>query len=269
MISLPSGYVLKKGSGGADIQSYEFLADFGESARREKERERELEQEQEQELAGQNKAREASSAAQRRLETAREEAEEILKEAHEQAEVITREAREEGYQIGYKEGYQTGREEGSKSAYQDIEEKMEGELDGCMAQMRQIIDSVSEEKQKVLERYLDDLKRICLAVSEKIIQTSLRSSGEVIKRMIVAATDKIKKVQWAKIYISKRDAEMIVKGDAQLLREMSHLTDNLKVVAMENEDPGTCIIELPDEIVDASVNTQMENIKDILNNARL
>ena len=85
----------------------------------------------------------------------------------------------------------------------------------------------------------------------------------------MAATDKIKKTQWAKIYISKQDSEMIVRGDAQLLREMARLTDNLKVIAMENEEPGTCIIELPDEIVDASVNTQMENIKDILNNARL
>ena len=148
-------------------------------------------------------------------------------------------------------------------------EKMESEIDSYTSQMRQVIDSVTEEKEKILEQYLDDLKKICLAVSEKIIQVSLRSSGEVIKRMIVSATDKIKKTQWAKIYISRQDSEMIVKGDTQLLHEMARLTDNLKVVVMEKETPGTCIIELPDEIVDASVSTQLENIRDILNNARL
>lgn len=43
----------------------------------------------------------------------------------------------------------------------------------------------------------------------------------------------------------------------------------MKIIMMENSEEGTCIIELPDEIVDASVSTQLENIKDVLNNARL
>ena len=38
---------------------------------------------------------------------------------------------------------------------------------------------------------------------------------------------------------------------------------------MDHEEAGTCIIELPDEIIDASVGTQIENIKDIINNARV
>ena len=33
---------------------------------------------------------------------------------------------------------------------------------------------------------------------------------------------------------------------------------------MEDDESGTCIVETPEEIVDASVSTQMSNIRDVL-----
>ena len=37
---------------------------------------------------------------------------------------------------------------------------------------------------------------------------------------------------------------------------------------MEKENNGDCIIETPEEIIDISVDTQMENIKEIVQNVR-
>ncbi len=48
-------------------------------------------------------------------------------------------------------------------------------------------------KDKALEKYMDDLKEIALAIGEKIVRTSLRSNARVIERMILAATEKLKK----------------------------------------------------------------------------
>lgn len=56
--------------------------------------------------------------------------------------------------------------------------------------------------------------------------------------------------------------------DAEFMDALAHLSDSIKIIAMDNGEEGTCIIELPDEIIDASVGTQLENIKDILNNVR-
>ncbi len=53
------------------------------------------------------------------------------------------------------------------------------------------------------------------------------------------------------------------------MQELSKLSDNVKIIMLEEEDAGTCIVELPDEVIDMSVKTQLENIKEILNNARL
>lgn len=192
-------------------------------------------------------------------------AQEILDQASEDVEKLRIEAkikgRQQGYDIGFEEGYRKANEE------------YKTELDRQMAEfrffMKNTIESVTEEKNRILEKYMDDLKDVTLTIAEKVIQTSLKSSGEIIKRMIVAAAGKLKKTQWVKIYVSQKDAGMMIQGDAGLLNELSHISGNIKIIAMDHAEDGTCIIELPEEIIDVSVNTQIENIKGILNNARL
>ena len=161
-----------------------------------------------------------------------------------------------------------GFSEGSEKAYKDHKAELDLRIEEFQTTMKTTIERVTEEKDRILERYIDDLKKITLTIAEKIIQTSLKSSGEIIKRMIAAA-GKLKKTQWVKIYVSQTDAGMMIQGDVGLLNELSHISGNIKIIAMDHAEDGTCIIELPEEIIDVSVNTQIENIKGILNNARL
>ncbi len=135
--------------------------------------------------------------------------------------------------------------------------------------MRQALRSVDIAKENCLKTYLEELKDCAIAIGEKVIHISLKSSGEVIKKMIVSATEKLKKTAWVKIYIDKCDYDMMMESDADILDELSHLSDNIKFIVMDKEEQGNCIIEMPEEIVDVSVNTQIENIKDILENVRV
>ena len=198
-------------------------------------------------------------------EEASKRAEEILSKAREEADKICVEAREKGYQEGYEEGLL----EGSAKAYHDHKSEYDLQLEEFRSAMKTSIESVTQEKERLLEKYIDDLKKITLTIAEKVIQTSLKSSGEIVKRMIVGAAGKLKKTQWVKIYVSQKDAGMMIQGDVGLLNELSHISGNIKIISMDHAEDGTCIIELPEEIIDVSVNTQIENIKGILNNARL
>lgn len=199
------------------------------------------------------------------LEDAMRQAEEMMAQVRLEAEELRRKAQEEGYDDGYRKGYQEGHQE----AYSDYKLKLDYELEQFQREMKEAIEKVTEKKEEILNKYMEDLKRVTLTIAEKIIQTSLKTSSEVVKRMILSATSKLKKNQWAKIYITKNSIGAMVQGDVDLLRELTYLSDNIKIIAMESEEDGTCIIELPEEVIDASVNTQMENIRDILNNARL
>ena len=175
--------------------------------------------------------------------------EEILEEARAQARQIINDARSQAEYLrdqGYREGQETGRQDGTREAYDEQRRLLDAEIQELQNNISEVIQSVSVEKEKLLEQYVDDLKRISLTVAEKVIQTSLQSSGDIVKRMILAATDKITKKQWAKIYITKCDTAVSMDVDTEFLDKLSKLSENIKIVTMDNGEEGTCIIELPD-----------------------
>ncbi|MGE4213300.1 MAG: FliH/SctL family protein [Anaerotignaceae bacterium] len=188
------------------------------------------------------------------------EAEQMLKKAEEEAEEIKKQA--------YTHGFEQGLSEGFEKAHDEHKQELKEETAMFLITFRDIIQGLEQEKNTLIDQNIDTLKDISVAVAEKVIQVGLKSSGEIIKKMIVSATEKLKRKEWVKIYISKADASMFVEANTDLAKALVHLSDNLKIVAMENGAPGTCIIELPDQIIDASANTQLENIRSILRGAR-
>ena len=199
------------------------------------------------------------------LEEARQEASRILEEARQEAAWEKEKAAEEGRREGYAEGYREGRQK----AEGEFRDEIEDHLLEFQEDMRKALDAVDTARKNCLHTYLEELKDCAIAIGEKVIHISLRSSGEVIKQMIISATEKLKKTAWVKIYMDKYDYDMMMEADAGVIDELSHLSDNIKFIVMDKEDRGSCIIEMPEEIVDVSVNTQIENIKDILENVRI
>lgn len=203
---------------------------------------------------------------QRKMDAMMEQAEQVLEDARNVAEKIKQDAYDEGFEAGKKMGYDKGFQEGEAQGLIDYQKKM-AELEEMLA--ASILD-VETVKEKTLEKYMDDLKEISLAIGEKIVRTSLRSNVRVIERMILAATEKLKKSAWAKIYIgATQEMGKDINADPRFLQELSNLSDSVKIIIMEDEEAGTCIVERPDEIIDVSVSTQLENIREIMNNARL
>ncbi len=232
----------------------------------EKEEEKEADAAQEEAAAAQEElSRQWREEARQLLEEAKQEAKELLEQAKSQAEEELAAAKEEGYRTGYGKGYREGMARGEADCKENYKEK----LTTFENDIRRALASVEQAKENSLRRYLDELKDCAIAIGEKVIHISLRSSGEVIKRMIVTATEKLKKTAWVKIYIDKCDYDMMMETDADILDELSHLSDNIKFIVMDKEERGNCIIEMPEEIVDVSVSTQIENIKDILENVRI
>lgn len=188
----------------------------------------------------------------------------ILREAGTQAEQLKKTAIEEGCKEGFEAGYKSGTEQAAMEQA-DFFRRQEEEF---RKDMEQALSSIDQAKEKSLRNYLEELKDCSVAIAEKVIHISLRSSGEVIKRMLVAETEKLRKTAWVKIYMEKTDYDMMAEADADVVSELTKLSDNIKFVVMDKESSGNCIIEMPDEIVDISVDTQMDNIREILGNIR-
>ena len=209
------------------------------------------------------------------VEDAREQARQILLKANQMAGDILREAGKQAEQLkktaieeGCKEGFEAGYKSGTEQAAMEQADFFRRQEDEFRKDMEQALASIDQAKEKSLRNYLEELKDCSVAIAEKVIHISLRSSGEVIKRMLVAETEKLRKTAWVKIYMEKTDYDMMAEADADVVSELAKLSDNIKFVVMDKESSGNCIIEMPDEIVDISVDTQMDNIREILGNIR-
>lgn len=198
------------------------------------------------------------------LAAAREEAEQILERARDaaqvEAELIYQNAKESGRQDGYEEGVAQALEEGR--VYQEKQ----------AAIMAQEVEKFLEQANAALDRQMDEnineLRDLAIAIAEKVVCISLRSSTDIIGRMVQAALDKRKHREWIHIYISESDAKRMAQIPATLTAAVSGLSDRVRIVPMADDDSGTLVIEMPDEIIDASASTQLGNIRNMLMNSR-
>ena len=194
------------------------------------------------------------------LADARRDAERIRKQARDDAdretENVLARAREEGYAEGYAQGMARANEE-SKQLREEQARRLEEEVHRFMEHAGTALD-------RQMDQSVDDLRDLALAVAEKVVCVSLKSSADVISRMIQTAIDKRKKKEWVHIYISECDAKRLSQIPASLSAALSALSSRVRIIPMADDESGTCIIEMPDEIVDASAATQLHNLRTIL-----
>ena len=203
----------------------------------------------------------AQVQAEQILADARKEADNILLKARDKADAETKKiftkAREEGYQEGYVAGMAQAAQE-SIQAREEQAVRLEEEVHRFMEHAGVALD-------RQMDQSVDDLRDLAMAVAEKVISVSLKSSADVIARMIQTAIDKRKKKEWVHIYIAECDAKRLTQLPASLTKALSGLSDRVRIIPMADDESGTCIIEMPDEIIDASVSTQLSNLRTILN----
>ena len=197
------------------------------------------------------------------IQDAYRQAEEIIAKARLEAEQECESIRETAREIGQTTGYAQGVAKARMDAKAELEEQAVAQA----AAVQEFLDRAGVVFDRQMDDCVGDLRDLALAVAEKVVSISLRSSSEVICRMIQNAVDKRKRREWAHIYIAECDAKRMVQIPASLSASLSALSDRVRIIPMADDEEGTCIIEMPDEIIDASASTQLGNIRRILNDA--
>ena len=202
----------------------------------------------------------AQTQADELIRNAQAKAEHIIEQAKQAAEAevarIHQQASEEGYNQGYVEGQRKGEEEASAAMRKAAQDSVEA--------VQRFLTQANNMRDEKIDKLSGELLDVAVAVAEKVIHVSLKSSEEIIKRMIVAATEKLKRREWVQIYVADCDVKGVAQSDPSLSAALSSLSDHIKIVPMRDAETGTCIVEMPDEIIDASAPTQLENIRSVI-----
>ena len=191
----------------------------------------------------------AKIQAEKILEDARQQAEELLEQERQhirqEAEAEKELARADGYRQGYGEGLRQARVEGAAQ----IEEHRKQEAE----RIRSFLEQAAAARDSLLEQAQNEL-----------CELSLRTSRDVIARMIQVATEKLKRREWVHIYVGGYEARDLAQITPELTTALAGLSEHIKIIPMSDDELGACIIEMPDEIIDASASTQLNNIRDVL-----
>ena len=221
-------------------------------------------------------AEESVSAAEQELRFAKIQAEAILADARkdmeawkeetrrafeEELESLRAEAREEGYKAGYAEGMAGAMQEGKVQREALIARQLQ--------EVQAFLEQAAREKEKLWDASKEEMKDLALAVAEKVIRVSLKNSSDVLLRMVDAATDTHKRCEWARIYVADCDLAGKAYTAPELTAALAHISDRVRVIPMADDESGTCIVELPDVILDASVSTQLGAIRQVLEDTAL
>ena len=209
------------------------------------------------------------------LQYAQVQADQMLLEAKRQAEKILEDARQEAqrhaetlYEDARRSGWETGHAEGvSQGSAQALEENRrvcEEKIKVLSEEVAQFLERANTALDRQMDENIGELRELAIAVAEKVIAVSLRSSSEVIGRMIQAAVDKRKRREWVRIHIAECDAKRMARLSPALTAALASLSSQVRIIPMADDEPGTCIIEMPDEIIDASAATQIHNIRSML-----
>lgn len=203
------------------------------------------------------------------LRNARREAEQILAQARQDAEQQAQQIRQQAYQEGFGQGHAEGVARGMESAMEECLNNQEEKLLELEDEVKAFLETASTRVDRLLDQHVEELRDLAITIAEKVVCVSLKSSDSVIGRMIQAAIDKRKRREWVQIYIAECDVKRLTPIPASLTAALDMLSDRVRIIPIADEEAGTCIIEMPDEIIDASASTQIKNIRAMVNKSPL
>jgi len=112
------------------------------------------------------------------------------------------------------------------------------------------------------EKYANELKSLSIEIAEKVIYSKISENELVLNNLVKTTMKMIKDAKWVTIEISSKLPELAKSLEKEMLK--GDLAKKLEIHLLEDYDEGTVVIQSPDRLIDASVKTQIHNIKDSL-----
>ncbi len=194
------------------------------------------------------------------LADARRQAQELLEQIRQDGQKEAEQARKEAQEDGYRQGYA----EGLLQAQVESKRVMEEQAQSQAEQVKVFLEKATTAREELLRQAESELVDRSLAMDERGINIRLKSRREVIARMIQGATEKLKRGEGVHIYVVGGEPGYLAQITPYLEDALAGLSEHIKIIPMSEDELGTCIIEMPDEIIDVSASTQLNNIRGIL-----
>ena len=103
---------------------------------------------------------------------------------------------------------------------------------------------------------------------KKIIHSELASNPEVIENIVSDAAKNFRNSDYLKITLAEEEITEKFRTDKKLLSDVIPYISEIELEFDSDAEEGTIILDNGSEIVDAGIPTQLEFLKEILDNTR-
>jgi len=152
---------------------------------------------------------------------------------------------------GYEEGYQTGLQKGEQMVQVGLQE------------LQALLRSIEESKAEFIAKYEEELKDLVLGIAKKVINSELEKDSSRFLFIYQNAVKQSGKSEWVKVIVAEQEAEFAI-ASASILMSLTEDAKDLKVIVSAEASPGTCVVETPSSVIDASVDTQLSQLREAL-----
>ena len=183
--------------------------------------------------------------AERMVSKAKLDAEAIMEEAQQAAAELKSSSREQGFQAGYDQGLLDG-----KQRY----EALIKDLETLRADAHQKYGNYLIDAEK-------DMIEIVMAVARKLIMDNVTDHREEVIKLVKQTILSCSQREDLRIRVAAQDYQYLVDNKDKLISGISGIGE-LKIIAEDNLEVGSCIVETLNGSVDSSINLRLSKIEE-------
>jgi flagellar assembly protein FliH len=161
----------------------------------------------------------------------------------------SREGKREGYDAGYKEGVESGREKADAASRRSLDE------------LSLMIESVEKSKDGILEKFEDGLVNLAASMAKAVLRQELKTNEHAMHDMILSVMEEYRSQEWIRIFVSNETASVLMKADSSIIKDLQDISSSVKVIASADMSNTDCVIETPDQVVDAGADSQISKLQ--------
>ncbi|WP_172839038.1 FliH/SctL family protein [Thermanaeromonas toyohensis] len=195
------------------------------------------------------------------LEEARREAESLREKAQKEVEALKRQGWEEGYRAGWEEGHRDGLQAAKAEA-----EILRREGEKIREQAREVLKEAKEVYKETLKEAEEQVLELALEIAEQIVGRQVELNRDIVLDIAHKAIQRVAEGQFYTIYASPDEAALLRQHREELLKEAPPKA-RLQIIADPALKPGGCRVETESGFVDATVDTQLMEVRRLLKGA--
>jgi len=173
------------------------------------------------------------------------------------------------------EKYQEGVSAGLQQAHNDLEQEYAALLEKeCqervakeIAQLEDLLATIQREWSRARAKTAETVTRMSIVVAEQIMKQEIKLDNSIVLNQVREALQHVTGVEHIKLRVNPADEAIIREYKVQLMSGSDSIRD-LQITGDENVCSGGCILESDSGTVDATLETQLKKIVNILQDER-